>query len=125
MLPNYLSEFTVTVYLICTRARRTCDQTGNRTSARLNFGTRTSAQISKNFIYFGTQVINIPMELGTKFRLGAEVIPCRTSIGPFFYYVLYNISKVTVTNETTVLRMCTMTTTKTVTKTSFPVKSLP
>ena len=27
---------------------------GNRTSARVNFGTRTSAQISKNFINFGT-----------------------------------------------------------------------
>ena len=32
-------------------------------------------------------------------------------------------SKVTVTNETTVVRMCTMTTTKTVTKTSFPVET--
>ena len=28
---------------------------GNRTSARVNFGTRTSAQISKNFINFGTR----------------------------------------------------------------------
>ena len=28
--------------------------TGNRTSTRLNFGTRTSAQISKTFINFGT-----------------------------------------------------------------------
>ena len=29
-------------------------QPGNRTSARVNFGTRTSAKISKNFINFGT-----------------------------------------------------------------------
>ena len=30
-------------------------QTGSRTSARVNFGTRTSAQISKNLIDFGTR----------------------------------------------------------------------
>ena len=41
----------------------------------------------------------------------------------FFSSILHNFSKVTVTNETTVLRMCTMTTTKTVTKTTIPVET--
>ena len=88
---------------------------GNRTSARVNFGTRTSAQISKIFINFGTNQfrhksltsahvillhyaeVNIPMELGAEVNIrcrspqvGAEVIPCRshscrTSISPQNY----------------------------------------
>jgi len=41
----------------------------------------------------------------------------------FFSSILHNFSKVTVTNETTVVRMCTMTTTKTVTKTTIPVET--
>jgi len=85
---------------------------GNRTSARVNFGTRTSTQISKHFINFGKYKfwhksltsahvillhyaeVNIPMELGAEINItcrspqvGAELNPCRsyscrTSIAP-------------------------------------------
>ena len=75
-----------------------CFQAGNRTSARVNFGTRTSTQILKNFINFGTNSfrhksltsahvillhyaeVNIPMELSAEVNIrcrspqvGAEV----------------------------------------------------
>ena len=78
---------------------------GNRTSARVNFGTRTSAQIWKNFINFGTNLfrhksstlahvivlhyakVNIPKGWCRSPQVGAEVIACRsyscrTSIAP-------------------------------------------
>ena len=66
-------------------------ETGKRTSARMNLGTKTST-LNINFgtlLFHGVEV-NISNELGVEVKIwvrspqfGAELLPCRTSIAPF------------------------------------------